>query len=214
MNPLVILFALVLTFCGSSLCWPAEERGFLESLPAQVRRSARSSDLREWVVPPVRLVWQSEQGVANAAGLMQPKPGQAVLSEPSPPCQMVSSPTGSASLVLDFGVELQGYVELFTPMTGNHAPAPVRVRFGESVSEAMSEPGTKNSQNDHAVRDQTVVLPWLGKKRVGPSGFRFVRLDAADPRLPVSGTVSKGTASFGSGICIRRLAVLTPCLAA
>jgi alpha-L-rhamnosidase len=61
----------------------------------------------------------------------------------------------------------------------------VRVRFGESVSEAMAElGGEQNAQNDHAIRDQTVTLPWLGKKMVGPSGFRFVRIDNADPHAP------------------------------
>ncbi len=44
-----------------------------------------------------------------------------------------------AGLVLDFGIELQGYVELITPMTGEQAKLRrVRIRFGESVSEAMS----------------------------------------------------------------------------
>lgn len=46
--------------------------------------------------------------------------------------------------------------------------------------------GQQNAQNDHALRDQTVELPWLGKKTVGPSGFRFVRLDAVDPKRPVA----------------------------
>ena len=50
----------------------------------------------------------------------------------------------------------------------------------------MAELGEREAQNDHAVRDQTVVLPWLGKKTVGASGFRFVRIDATDPKTPVS----------------------------
>ena len=44
--------------------------------------------------------------------------------------------------------------------------------------------GTQNAQNDHAIRDQIVTLPWLGKITVGPSGFRFVRIDAVDPQHP------------------------------
>jgi hypothetical protein len=61
----------------------------------------------------------------------------------------------------------------------------VRVRFGESVAEAMAEIGERGAQNDHAVRDQVVMLPWLGKKTVGPSGFRFVRIDAVEPGQPL-----------------------------
>jgi hypothetical protein len=60
-------------------------------------------------------------------------------------------------------------------------PARLRVRFGESVSEAMSElGGEKNATNDHAVRDQSVLVPWLGTLELGNTGFRFVRVDLLD----------------------------------
>jgi hypothetical protein len=135
----------------------------------------------------VRIVWQSGRGVANGESLLSPRPGQAVLKEPSPPCVLTASPDQPAGVLLDFGVEIQGSIELFTPMTGDKTPPRVRVRFGESASEAMADlGGPQNAQNDHALRDQTVELPWLGKKAVGPSGFRFVRLDAVDAKHPVS----------------------------
>ena len=70
-------------------------------------------------------------------------------------------------------------------MTKGKDPVRVRVRFGESASEAMAELGGKQgAQNDHALRDQIVTLPWLGKITVGSSGFRFVRVDAVDPERP------------------------------
>lgn len=154
-------------------------------IPAEVRRGAEASPLRSWFLPPVRIIWQSDSGVQHADSLLQAKPGQAVLKEASPPCKLTAAPNQAAGILLDFGVEVQGYLELFTPMTSDHTPVSVRIRFGESASEAMADLGGKqNAQNDHAVRDQTVVLPWLGKKTVGPSGFRFVRIDAVDPKLP------------------------------
>ncbi len=156
-------------------------------IPSAVRQGAEASPLRSWFLPPVRIVWQSKSGVQHADSLLQPKPGQAVLKEPSPPCKLTVTTNQTGGILLDFGVEVQGYLELFTPMTGDHTPVPMRVRFGESASEAMADIGGKqNAQNDHAVRDQTVVLPWLGKKTVGSSGFRFVRIDAVDPKLPVA----------------------------
>jgi hypothetical protein len=155
-------------------------------IPAAVQTKLAGSPLASYFLPPVRIVWQSDSGVANADSLLKPKPGQAVLKEPSPPCGLTATADKSAAVLLDFGVEIQGYLELFTPMAKDKTPPPLRVRFGESVAEAMAELGGKqNAQNDHAVRDQTVVLPWLGKKTVGPSGFRFVRLDATDPKHPV-----------------------------
>jgi alpha-L-rhamnosidase len=125
--------------------------------------------------------------VRNAATLLQPHAGQAVLKEPQPPCVLKAGSNAPAGVLLDFGKELHGYVELITPMTRDQAKVRrVRVRFVESASEAMAELGGKqNAQNDHALRDQTVALPWLGKKMVGPSGFRFARIDNSDPALPV-----------------------------
>jgi hypothetical protein len=132
-------------------------------------------------------MWTSASGVIEAEHLLRRRAGQAVLSDPLPPTTLEASPEGTAGLLLDFGVEVQGYVELITPMMPNQAKLRrVRVRFGESVSEAMSElGGPQNAGNDHAVRDQVVTLPWLGKKTIGPSGFRFVRIDNVDPELPV-----------------------------
>lgn len=83
-----------------------------------------------------------------------------------------------ASVLLDFGRELHGGVRLDAPTTGNGRPVPVRIRFGESVSEAM---GTPN--NDHAIHDWNVHIAWMGRTEVGETGFRFVRLDV-DPSGP------------------------------
>jgi alpha-L-rhamnosidase len=148
---------------------------------------AGKSPLSTFYIAPTRVVWQSENGARNAESLLKPHAGQAVLKEPQPPCLLTASTNTPAGILLDFGRELHGYVELITPMTADQARLrQVRVRFGESASEAMAElGGPQNAQNDHAIRDQTVTLPWLGKKMVGPSGFRFVRIDNADPHLPV-----------------------------
>ncbi len=135
---------------------------------------AEKSPLTSCFIAPTRVLWKSDEGVKHAENLLAPKPGQTVLKEPQPPC--VIAPKGA--LLLDFGVELQGNIELFAPMLPEKEPRSVRIRFGESASEAMAELGEKGAQNDHAIRDETVTLPWLGKKIVGPSGFRFVRIDA------------------------------------
>ena len=149
--------------------------------------AAERSPISTFFIAPTRVVWQSDGGVKNADSLVKSHAGQAVLKEPQPPCVLTAVSNSSAGVLLDFGRELHGYVELITPMTGEQTKfRHLRVRFGESVSEAMAELGGKqNAQNDHAIRDQTVTLPWLGKKMVGPSGFRFVRLDNADPQLAV-----------------------------
>jgi alpha-L-rhamnosidase len=148
---------------------------------------AERSPISSFFVAPPRIVWQSEARVKNANALIAPHAGQAVLKEPQPPCELTSSSNSPAGVLLDFGRELHGGIELFTTlMPEQEKLRHVRVRFGESVSEAMAEfGGLQNAGNDHAIRDQVVTLPWLGKKYVGPSGFRFVRIDSADTNLPL-----------------------------
>lgn len=143
-------------------------------LPPALADRAEKSPLTSYFLAPTRLVWKSGAGVHHAENLLAAKPGQAVLKEPQPPCVLDEK----SALVLDFGVEIQGGIELFTPILPDKEPRQVRVRFGESVSETMADLSTKGAQNDHAIRDEIVTLPWLGKKVVGPSGFRFVRIDA------------------------------------
>ena len=88
--------------------------------------------------------------------------------------------------VLDFGCEICGGVEI-TFQAGGKKPM-MRVVFGESVSEAMSELGVKNATNDHSPRDITFTAQNYSNMRVGYTGFRFVKIE-----------VLKGTA-FIAGI--------------
>jgi hypothetical protein len=151
------------------------------ALPPQLQAVAEKSPLGSFVIQPVRVVWQSEAGVDNAGNLLKPKRGQTLLKETDPP--LVLQP--GAGLVLDFGIQISGNVELFTTMTGKKDMPTVRVRLGESVAETMAELGERGAQNDHALRDQIVQVPWLGKTTIGPSGFRFLRIDNADKSLPL-----------------------------
>ncbi len=151
-----------------------------DALPPGLENVARKSPLSMFVIQPTRVVWVSAQGVENAKNLLLPHSGQAVLSDPVKP--LVLKPGGA--IVIDFGREITGSVELFTPMSQAKG-ASVRIRFGESVAEAMADIGERGAQNDHALRDQVVKLPWLGKTNVGPSGFRFVRIDNADAKIIV-----------------------------
>ena len=173
------LFAILLAGSASALAQQS-------ALPAAIAANAEKSPLSTFFIPPTRIVWKSEKGVANPDSLLAKKPGQAVLKESQPPCVLTATDGKPASIVLDFGTEIAGYVEIFTPIVKSKDPAPIRVRFGESVSEAMSEQGERGAQNDHAVRDFHDVTPWLGKRTYGPSGFRFVRIDALNGKLPVS----------------------------
>jgi alpha-L-rhamnosidase len=111
------------------------------ALPPEIEKVATKSALTSYVVQPTRVVWKSAEGVSNSENLLIPKSGQAVLIEPSPP--LVVKP--GAGIVLDFGIEITGSVELFTPMTKEKDMPSVRIRFGESVAETMAEIGERGA---------------------------------------------------------------------
>lgn len=148
-----------------------------------IPKHAEKSGLSTFFLPPTRIVWKSEKGVENAENLLKPAPGQSTLNNPHPPATLTAG-DNSGAMILDFGSEISGYLELFCPGANKKNLPKVRIRFGESVAETMANIGERGAQNDHAQRDQVVELPWLGKKIVGPSGFRFVRIDAADGSPP------------------------------
>ena len=55
---------------------------------------------------------------------------------------------------------------------------PVRVRFGESLTECCAELGGEtNATNDHSLRDITFLSQNYSDMTFGQTGFRFVRLD-------------------------------------
>lgn len=118
--------------------------------------------------------------IRGADHLLLPGNGQSDLANRTI-CKMTSTDKQHPAILLDFGKELQGGLQIVTGMPASHEPVAIRVRFGESVSEAMCEiDGVNGATNDHAMRDFTIRLPWLGVMEVGNSGFRFVRIDLLD----------------------------------
>ena len=136
--------------------------------------NTRDPRVREYITPK-RIVWVSdEQNIKNSQVLLLDGKGQSDLLDNNV-CNMISKDGECASVLLDFGKEIQGGIQIVTGQS--KGPVNVRIRFGESVGEAMSELGSKNSSNAHAIRDFKAVLPNLGVAELGNSGFRFVRID-------------------------------------
>ncbi|QEH42293.1 alpha-L-rhamnosidase C-terminal domain-containing protein [Chitinophaga sp. XS-30] len=132
---------------------------------------------RTWL-SPVRIVMES--GMANARNLLVKRNGQADLSNRD----ICTLEKAGAYIMLDFGREIHGGIQIVTGVYKGNKPAKVRVRFGESVSEAMSDiGGEKNATNDHAMRDMIVEVPWLGSLELGNTGFRFVRIDLVEENM-------------------------------
>lgn len=123
-----------------------------------------------------------EGDIQNLDSLLGEKDDQINVSEDD-----TFSIKGKGFIVLDFGKELCGGIRILTHFV--KVPEElykVRIRFGESVSEAFSEIGEKSSTNNHALRDLEISLPALSDQSFGDTGFRFVRIDFLDENTTCS----------------------------
>ena len=172
-------------------------------VPAQ----ERDTRVRTYITP-TRIVWQQDSDhITNCNFLLNQGDGQAYWGayydyesidtglqgkkektvKAATYCRLSSTDGARPAILLDFGKELQGGIQIVTGAFSNKSPIKMRVRFGESVSEAMCEIDGKNgASNDHAIRDFVVTLPWLGVLEVGNSGFRFARIDLMSDSTEVS----------------------------
>ncbi len=94
-------------------------------------------------------------------------------------CTTVLNNGKKSSITLDFGKEIQGGVRIITHHVTNNT-VQVRLTFGESVTESLSDIGEKNACNAHSPRDFVVPVSSLGDVTWGSTGFRFVTLSLVD----------------------------------
>lgn len=180
-NFFIYLFLLTLGYAGSLNA----QKNVLQD---HFKNNLLNDKITRSYVTPVKIVWQSDhQGnqIKNPEVLLTKFDGQLSTSGEGM-CRLKSDDQKEASLLLDFGNELYGGIEIAAAIRGDKNPVKIRVRLGESVSEAMSNtgdnsvPGMNSATNDHSLRDFTLDLPWLGTIEIGNSGFRFVRIDLLD----------------------------------
>jgi hypothetical protein len=147
-------------------------------------KSFNDSRTRVYLTPQ-RIVWKNDgdgQLISNAEKLLEKGNGQSELSGKKV-CVMRSTESEYPAILIDFGKEIHGGLQIVTDASGRNVK--IRVRLGESVSEAMSTVGEQGATNDHAMRDFVMEIPWLGVAETGNSGFRFVRIDLIDPNVTV-----------------------------
>ncbi len=118
--------------------------------------------------------------VENSKILLQDTPHQAVLGNTN-----ICTIKKDGFVLLDFGQELCGGL-LVTIHRRLGENASLRVVFGESVSEALSDIGEKNSGNDHSPRDFNIEVNDYSTIRVGRTGFRFAKLEATEGDIVIS----------------------------
>lgn len=134
-------------------------------------------------ITPARVIWMSDNkgiSIKNVNALLKPFDGQVAVNDTSF-CTIITKNGDHPSILLDFGEELQGGLQVSSCIREDKSPVKIRVCLGESVSEAMSTVNTVDKRstatNDHSMRDYTMDVPWLGTVESGKSGFRFARIE-------------------------------------
>lgn len=144
----------------------------------------RKDELTRVYITPQRIVWKydgNSELVKYEDALLKQGNSQSVFGKKNM-CEMKSTENETASILLDYGKEIHGGLQLVLGSSSRREPSLVRIRFGESVGECNSQ--TNNSEwkvgfstDDHAMRDITMEIPRDGLIEIGNTGFRFVRID-------------------------------------
>lgn len=143
--------------------------------------------VRKYIVP-VRIV-RTTGCVTGAEHLLQPRPAQISLEKPDfwPPCVLTNDGAERASVLVDFGYEVHGSARIYSwyvyPATGDRVN--LRLRFGESVTEAITPWPERGSTNDHANRDVPLNVGFLSANETNETGFRFLNVELEDENASI-----------------------------
>ena len=132
-------------------------------------------------ITPTRILYTAGD-VSGTEALLEECPNQ-VTFHPSSACVMKNEAgKPNAAILIDFGIEFAGCLRLVVSRgaTGGLNKANLRVRFGESVMEAMTPITVKNTTNDHATRDFVMTVSGMSANETNESGFRFAYIELLD----------------------------------
>lgn len=136
---------------------------------------AEADERRRVYLTPTAVIWEAGR-VSGSKALLENRSVQVGLHNSD--CCTLTNDGAAASILLDYGKELAGGLMLSVGTLCGAEEVRLRIRFGESATEAMSEPGGPGgATNDHACRDWTISVRQLSMTPVGETGFRFVRID-------------------------------------
>ncbi|WP_370457814.1 alpha-L-rhamnosidase C-terminal domain-containing protein [Dysgonomonas sp. 216] len=151
---------------------------------SEYKGKTQKDELTRVFITPQRIVWKNDGGknlVRNEEVLLNTGNSQPEFTKRDL-CSLISTEEDTASILLDYGKELHGGLQLVLGSSSRSKPSLVRIRFGESVGECNSQTAEKGwkvgfSTDDHAKRDIIMEVPRDGLIEIGNTGFRFVRID-------------------------------------
>ena len=180
---LILLSILFLTFSLSSASLPPV-------FGSEYNGKTQKDELSRLYISPKTVLWKSDnQLIKNEHLLLSAGNSQAAFIKENI-CSLKNTDTDTCSILLDYGIEIHGGLQLVMGSSSRREPSLVRIRFGESVGECNSDTHNRGgrhgfSTDDHAKRDITIEIPRDGMIEIGNTGFRFVRIDLLQPNTTV-----------------------------
>lgn len=130
---------MVLALLGALLVGTVSAQIYIPPVFGKDSLDTRPDELSRLYIPPKRIMWVSHDSlVQNKEVLLLSGNGQPELGKRNM-CSMYTCGRDTASILLDYGRELHGGLKLVLGAARPWGTQLVRVRFGESVSEACSE---------------------------------------------------------------------------
>lgn len=120
-------------------------------------------------INPMRIIWESPETNGESAFLLNSECYQSTV------CDMNTAFSLKGAILIDFGHEIYGGIEIITGDNYDSQEIALKVRFGESASEAMQD-----SAYGHVIQNSIIKAPSNGRQETGLSGFRFVYLEVID----------------------------------
>ncbi len=151
---------------------------------------------RRYLVPQ-RVVY-TQGYVDGADNLLRETPDQ-ITFNPQTRCYLQNKQgEPHAGVLLDFGTEFAGALRIYvhgvrndmTPDNPNNVK--LHIRLGESVMEALTPIGVKNTTNNHATRDFELLVNGLSANETPESGYRFAYIELADDAAAANIVAAKG----------------------
>ncbi len=155
-------------------------------IPAELQLTKADERQRLFFAPTrVLRTWGD---VRNAKILTGRSDTQATVAAAPESCILTNTPGAAhAALLLDYGCEVHGGIRPVVTTSHrsdsdvrNNFPFRMRIRFGESINEALTPVGEQNASNAHAVRDAEHTLAFMSAQDIAETGFRYVYLELLD----------------------------------
>ena len=112
----------------------------LAAIATSMAINANADEIKETYISPTRIVWMSDNSgefIKGAENLLKPFCGQVAVADPV--CaELRSTDNHTASILLDFGKEIHGGIEISSAIRDSHKQVKIHLCFGESVTEALS----------------------------------------------------------------------------